>query len=111
MQVGQTKQGAVLILAPQGRLDSQTSKSFEEKLLGLVDAGERAVVLDFAQLSYISSAGLRVLLMATKKQKTAGGRLAVCALSENIREVFEISGFSAILDIHADAAKAVQSLG
>ncbi|GAB4174481.1 MAG: STAS domain-containing protein [Thalassobaculales bacterium] len=111
MQVGQTKQGAVLILTPQGRLDSQTSKSFEEKLLGLVDAGERAVVLDFAQLSYISSAGLRVLLMATKKQKTAGGRLAVCALSDNIREVFEISGFSAILDIHADAAKAVQSLG
>lgn len=111
MQVSQRKEGSILILGPTGRLDSQTAKGFEDTLLGLIDKGERAIVLDFSSLAYISSAGLRVLLMGTKKQKGAGGRLAVCALSDTIREVFEISGFSAILDIHADAASAVSAMG
>lgn len=84
-------------LSLRGRLDSATAGDLEQVLLPLF-AGGVAVVVDFAELAYISSAGLRVVLMAAKRAKQAGGRLMLCSLSSVVREVFEISGFLKILD-------------
>lgn len=110
MKVEQKKAGRVLVLAPEGRLDSSTAKAFEESIVGCIDSGESQVVVDFQRLDYISSAGLRVILMAAKKLKGQGGRIALSSLNQNIREVFDISGFSSILDIHPSQDAAVQSL-
>lgn len=110
MEIQEQPQGGVIVLRPVGRLDSLTCREVEPRLLGaLTDSG--AVVVDCAALDYISSAGLRVLLVAAKQNRTTGGRLALAALRDNVREVFDISGFSAIFAIHPTVAAAVAALG
>jgi anti-anti-sigma factor len=99
MQVKEEREGDALILCLQGRLDSANAKALEGALLAPVQAGEKLVVLDLSALDYISSAGLRVVLIAAKQQKAKQGRFALCGLRDEIREVFEISGFAKILDI------------
>jgi anti-anti-sigma factor len=93
---------------PKGRLDSGACAAFETELTGYLNAGTQRLLIDFSDLDYISSAGLRVILMAAKRLKASGGGLALCSLNETIGEVFEISGFDRILDIHknADSARA-----
>jgi anti-anti-sigma factor len=87
------------IIRPQGRLDSSTSPHFEEEMLGAIGAGAQKLLIDFSELNYISSAGLRVILLASKRVKANFGRLALCCISRQISEVFDISGFSKIFDI------------
>ncbi|MDY0041016.1 MAG: STAS domain-containing protein, partial [Desulforhabdus sp.] len=90
----------VVILVPKGRLDSNTSDDFEKRLLGLVSAGETSLIIDFKDLDYISSAGLRVLLKTAKELKRKNGQLAFCAVKDYIREIFELSGFVSFFPIH-----------
>ena len=111
MNIVEAQEGGVLVLSPQGRLDSNTAKLFEAGLMGKIESGERRILVDFGQLDYISSAGLRVILMGAKKLKTLGGRFALSSLSENIKEVFDISGFSTILEIHPDRPTALAAMG
>ena len=93
LTIEQEKTGEVLVMAPAGRIDSTTAKDFENAALGEIAGGARSMVLDFAALDYISSAGLRVVLMAGKRLKAAGGTLVLCTLAPAIHDVFEISGF------------------
>jgi anti-sigma B factor antagonist len=109
MEIQERQQGDVLILEPAGRLDSLTCRAFETRLLAALDQSG-AVVVDGAALEYISSAGLRVLLVAAKHNRGSGGRLALASLHENVREVFDISGFSAIFAIYPTAAEAAAAL-
>lgn len=83
----------------EGRLDSNTSETLAQQLTDTLDSGQHRVVVNFSQLAYISSAGLRVLLMAAKRVKTESGSLILCGMQEHIREVFEISGFLQILTV------------
>ncbi len=87
-----------LILKPAGRLDSNTAQAFEKALLEQLQAHPR-VVLDLSGLDYVSSAGLRVLLIAAKQVKQSAGKLALCALQPAIHQVFEMSGFLTILTV------------
>lgn len=110
MEVIQDKRDGVLVLALKGRLDSSTSGDFEGKLLGLVHAGETRVVLDFRDLDYISSAGLRVLLKAAKELKQKQGRICFCAVKDYIREIFEMSGFISFFPLHASLEDALKTV-
>lgn len=110
MEVTETRQHGILVLGLKGRLDSTTSEGFEKTLLGSVRQGETRLVLDFEELEYISSAGLRVLLKAAKEVKSSEGKIALCAVRDYIKEVFEMSGFVSFLPIHStieDSLKAV----
>lgn len=100
----------VFEMRPQGRIDSATGPAFEKDVLAKIDGGQRCLLLDFGDLQYISSAGLRIVLLAAKKMKTAGGKLALCSLNPQIAEVFEISGFARILDIHPSRDAALATL-
>jgi len=104
-------QNGVIILALKGRLDSNTSGEFEKKLLGMVHQGEQRFVLDFKELDYISSAGLRVLLKAFKELKSTDGRLCICEIKDYIREIFALSGFLSFLPTHATMDESLQSFG
>ena len=106
MDVNDETVGDALVVMPRGRLDSNTSPAFEAHLLGRVE-GPARVVVDFTGLDYISSAGLRVLLMASKKARQGGAKLALCGLQPAVREVFEISGFLSILTVCDDRAQAL----
>ena len=110
MQCHASRIDNVLILAPEGRIDSKTAKEFEGHLLGAIGNGESRIIVDFAKLDYISSAGLRVLLMAAKRLRGGGNVYRLCALSPNIKEVFEVSGFDRMLSIHDDRPAALEGL-
>ncbi len=102
------RSGSLAVVGVAGRIDSSTSALFEEQMETVFAEAPDAVVIDLEQLDYMSSAGLRVLLMAAKRTKAQGQRLLLCGLSPNIREVFDISGFSAIFEI-ADSRSEAQS--
>lgn len=106
MKIKESKSGAVIILDLNGRLDASNSGVLEKKLTDLLGAGEKYFILDFDRLDYISSAGLRVLLMAAKKANGAGGKEALSSLKEHVREVFDIAGFTAIFPICSTSEEA-----
>ncbi|HET7715713.1 MAG TPA: STAS domain-containing protein [Bauldia sp.] len=91
--------GRVLVLKPEGRLDSNTVNAAETELFSHLEKGETRIVLDFSNLDYISSSGLRLVLMLGKRLSLKEGKLALCGLKPHIREVFEISGFISILTV------------
>ena len=94
---------------PAGRIDNVTGPAFERDVLQQIEGGQRRLLLDFADLVYISSAGLRIVLLA-KRMKSAGGRLVLCSLNPQIAEVFDISGFNRILDILPSRDAALSNL-
>lgn len=89
----------ILIFRVSGKLDTYTSGDFEKQLLSSIDDGNKKILVDFSLLDYISSAGLRSLLLAAKKMKTSDGSIVLSQLKEHIRDVFQISGFTAIFPI------------
>ncbi|MBI1208349.1 MAG: anti-sigma factor antagonist [Azospirillum sp.] len=107
MEAIETRHGGTVVIEARGRLDSNTARSFEEKLLGAIAPADPVMVVDCSQLDYVSSAGLRVLLMAAKRVKAAKGRLALCGLKPHVQEVFDVSGFSSIFVIHPNRAAAL----
>lgn len=110
MNIKEIKSNNATIIMIEGRLDSNTSSLLEKKLLSLMETGEYNLLLDFSAMDYISSAGLRVLLMAAKKTRKLGGKVLLSALSPNIMEVFEIAGFTSIFTIFSTREEAIQSL-
>lgn len=97
MIINKKEQGTKLELALTGRLDTITAPKLEAELKHSIN-GVTALTLDFAELEYISSAGLRVLLAAQKVMNKQGS-MVICHVNETIMEVFEITGFSEILTI------------
>ncbi len=93
-----------------GRLDSLSSPILEQRLDAMISAGQTPLVIDCSGLEYVSSAGLRVFLAAQKKITISKTRMAICSASNGVREIFEISGFPAIIEFHTDRAAAVRSL-
>ena len=96
----ETKDG-VLVLSPQGRIDTRTSGEFEQAVMVHAMGAESAtqVVMNFAGLDYINSTGMRVLLILAKRLAGVKGKLVLCEMKEHILEVFKISGFNQILTI------------
>ena len=109
MEISTRTSNDIHIVAIAGSLDSTTSPE-AQKALDAVLAGARKVALDFSGLDYISSAGLRVLLGAAKQIKAKGGTLRIFGLNQSVREVFDISGFSAILASYPSEAEALGAM-
>lgn len=99
MEVGQEKVGEVLVITPEGTIDSRTAPRFERAALDALGKGERRIVVDFAKVDFTSSAGLRVLLMLGKRLQPAGGTLVLCGLNEGVRKVLEVSGLTTAFPI------------
>jgi len=110
MHVALERVGEVAIVAFQGRLDSHSASSVETELVGLIEAGALKLAFDLSGLEYISSAGLRVMLIAAKRLRPIGGRLVLCALPPSVHEVFEISGFLSIMTIVGTRDEALAAL-
>jgi anti-anti-sigma factor len=84
----------------KGRLDATNAPDLERELNPTIEETEGTLLINMKDLDYISSAGLRVLLLGAKKMKNAGGALALCSLQETVKEVFDISGFTAMFPIY-----------
>jgi anti-sigma B factor antagonist len=107
MEFAHDQAGEVAIVKLTGRLDSSTAQPTEENFVQMLGSGTPRLAIDMSQLEYISSAGLRVLLVVAKKVQQAKGKMVLFGLVPNVREVFSVSGFDKIFAIHPDAAAAV----
>jgi anti-anti-sigma factor len=110
MDISRERDGEVVIVRLAGRLDSSAAAAAEEGLLVALGGVPPRLTLDMTGLSYISSAGLRVLLVVAKKVQQQHGKLALFGLSPNVREVFTVSGFDTIFSIAADSAAAIATV-
>lgn len=110
MDIVKTEDQGVIILSPDGRLDSNSAPLLEQEI-GLIGAGDSGhhLLLDFSKVEYISSAGLRVVLKTVKERQAASKSFAVSNMQDHVREVFEISGFDSYVTIHPDTLKAIES--
>ena len=100
-----------MIAVAEGRVDGANALEFHEALETAISPDDTGMVLDFEGISYISSAGLRVVLLVAKTLQKQKAKMAVCSLSESIREIFEISGFDKIIPVHGSRADAVAGVG
>ena len=87
MKVETSYAGSIAVAEVDGRIDSANAKEFDEELSAIIGKGVSSLVIDCGGLSYISSAGLRVLLIAIRRTNEAGGGLALCAVPDHVREV------------------------
>ncbi len=99
----------VAVIAIKGKLNVTTVVDLEKAFNALFEDSKKNVVVDCCELDYISSAGLRSLLSAAKQFKKIGGIIVLAGLSNNVQQVFEISGFTSIFPIYASKSEAVAS--
>ena len=102
----------LIVLTPPERLDTTNSPDAEREIVSKIEEGATRVVIDLSNTSFVSSAGLRVILKVAKLLHQQDGALALCGLSDQITEVFEVSGFMTLVKVvptFEEAAAAVKS--
>lgn len=100
----------VTILRISGRLDATTAQELEAAVLDIISSNSTPLLLDMAQLDYISSAGLRVLILALKKSKEKEKGFSLCCLQDNVSNVLEIAGFLPLFTIYTTQELALAGL-
>lgn len=110
IDIGYERKEGILIGLPSGRIDTANSEDLQNKLDAEIKAEDQALILDFGQISYISSSGLRVVLRMAKRFNEPGKKFALCSLSDSVHEVFTISGFGKLLSIYESQATAISDV-
>ena len=111
MEINIERVGDALIVMPsENRVDGTNAREFQVGLEAAIENEDRAVVFDAETLTYISSAGLRAILLVVKSINRQGGKFAVCSLSDPIQEIFSISGFDNIIPIESTREAALSAV-
>lgn len=104
------KKKDALLISVKGRMDVISAPEFEKKMQDWIDQGESNFVIDFSELVFISSAGLRSILITAKKLEARNGKILLSAPKDAVKKVFEISGFKALIPIHESNEAALEHL-
>ena len=99
MEIDHKVENGIINIAIKGRLDAATSPAAQETIQQAIAGDENRLLFDFSGLEYLSSGGLRVILGAAKEIRRRGGKIALCSLNSYVNEIFEVSGFSAMIPI------------
>ena len=99
MKLDTTTIDTVTVVEMEGNLDTNTSVDAQDHIDALMDEGATKLLADFTKVDFVSSAGLRILLATGKRLGSTAGGLRICGLNETVAEIFEISGFSTILNV------------
>jgi stage II sporulation protein AA (anti-sigma F factor antagonist) len=108
MPIKVDKAGDVTVIAPAGRIDSGNAATIETEILKVIGDGSTRIIVDLSEAEYISSAGLRVVLVAAKRQKQRSGSFVLCNLQPLVREIFEVSGLLGLLRVTDSRKDAMQ---
>jgi len=100
--------GDVFVLHVKGRLDVVSSPIVEKRILEAINEGHKHLLLEIAEVSYLSSSGMRMLLSIAKKLRTSSGKLAICNLSTNVLDVLKMAGFDHILQLFKTEEEALR---
>ena len=103
------KKNAVSIVHVAGKIDATTSEDLEDSLMDLLDKGETKIILELENTDYISSAGLRVLVVITKHLYDSGF-FCLCNVSENVSEIIEMAGFNTFMNVYEDLETALDQI-
>jgi anti-anti-sigma factor len=110
MEISSTTDGDLVQFRVTGSIDAATSSNVESAVNNAIVGGSRRAIFDMRGVSYVSSAGLRAILLAAKKAKAAGGGVAVFGLQAGVEEVFTVAGFGKIVPIASSDAEAREKL-
>lgn len=102
-----SQDGGALIVSVAGRVDGTNAQNFDTSLDETIGPTENAIVLDLSGLVYMSSAGLRTILMTAKRLQARNAKLALCSLRPEINEIFQIAGFNRILAVCPGRGEAI----
>jgi anti-anti-sigma factor len=102
--------GSITLVILKGCLDTATAPEVESRLLQMFQEGKKYMILDFSEVTYLASAGMRVLLTLVKHVKGLAGRLMLAALLPTVHDVLSITGFLPYLEIHETVEKAVEAM-
>jgi len=106
MQIIEQNEDGFCILEVIGRLDTVSASEFDQMVAVLMERHNADMILDLSKLDYISSIGLRSILAVTKKLRAGGRKLALCGLTDFVKEVFEVSGFDSVIPVFESVAAA-----
>ena len=109
VEVGEERSGDKLVLSPVGQVNSANARVFESVVMDRISGGEEHLVVDFSRLDFITSAGIRVFLLAAKALRAVNGTLVLCAMKKHVEEVFRISGCDRIIPIEESRRAALGS--
>ena len=89
----------IMLYRLEGRLDANSSEGLEEKLFQAISGGTNRIIVDFENLDYLSSSGLRVIFKANRDLTRKGGRLILCSMQKFVRDIFKVTGFDSFVQI------------
>jgi anti-anti-sigma factor len=107
MEISTKEVAGITFVYFEGQLISTTAGKASDELVSLVRGGSRKIILNLRGLSFISSAGLRSILVASKLLRTSSGELRICEVNDTVRQVLETSGFNSLVQIHTDESEAL----
>jgi anti-anti-sigma factor len=110
MELQEERVGEAFVVTAKGRLDGASSSIFADRIGGLITDQKPKLLVDFAGVDFVTSAGLRAVLMVLKKVKAANGSFALCGVQDSVRDVLDISGFTAMLSIHPARSDGIAAL-
>lgn len=102
--------GKVFILHIKGRLDALSSPTAEKRIFDAINSGQQKLLLDMSGVTYLSSAGMRMLLSTSKKLRTLSGKMAISGMTANVLDVLKMSGFDHVLELYKSEEEAMRHL-
>ncbi|MEX2628374.1 MAG: STAS domain-containing protein [Tistlia sp.] len=106
MEIKQENRNGLTVMSLAGKLDTVSSPEVQSALTAALEAADKGVVIDMAEVAYVSSAGLRVMLIGGKTAKAKDKAFRLAGLKPAVAEVFKMSGFDRLLEIRPDVAAA-----
>ena len=110
MKIEQSKKGDIMVVTPHGPLDIDSRKLFQDELLGLIDCGEIAILIDFSAVDFVTSTGLSAMLRVAMRLQETFGKFAVCSLNDNVTRVFNVAYFAEIFDAYPSVDEALAAM-
>ena len=110
MEISGETVGGVSVVTARGRLDGAASGPFADQVQALIGADRPKLLIDFSGIDFVTSAGLRAVLLILKKVKSVNGKFALCGVQASVREVLEISGFASMIQIHPGREAALAAM-
>ena len=110
MELEEERVGEACIVTARGRLDGASSSIFADRISGLITDQKPTILVDFTAVDFVTSAGLRAVLILLKKVKAANGSFALCGVQDSVREILDISGFTAMISIYPARSDGIAAL-
>ena len=110
MKIAHQEKDGVICFQIEGRLDAESAPETETKVKAVLQQGHQRLLFDLSKMEYISSAGLRVILLAVKELRNKKGKVVLCGLTPYVKEIFDVSNFSSIIPITDSVETGLQQM-